>query len=168
MSIPVEIERKYVIAMPDVKMLVSQAEYTVSDIEQTYLESSPAVTHRVRARAYLGRTVYTETKKVRIDKMSAIEDEKEVSEAEYRALLLRKAHNTVTVRKTRHTFAYLGQTFEVDIYPEWQRSAILETELESRDKQVAFPEFISVITEVTGDKKYSNASMSRKFPEELI
>ena len=168
MSTPVEIERKYVIAMPDLALLSAQSGYTVSDIEQTYLASSPAVTHRVRARRYGERTVYTETKKVRIDKMSVFEDERELSEGEYRELLLKKAEGTVTVKKTRHTFEYLTQTFEVDIYPNWQRSAILETELESRDTEVPFPTFISVIAEVTGEKKYSNAAMSREFPKELV
>lgn len=168
MNVPVEIERKYVISLPDVQTLEAQEGYTVSEIEQTYLESAPVVTHRVRARAYEGRTVYTETKKVRIDKMSAFEDEREVSEDEYTELLKKRAKDTVTLRKTRHTFVYEGQTFEVDIYPEWTKSAILETELSSREKEVVFPGFITVVAEVTGDKRYSNASMSRKFPEELI
>ena len=145
MQIPVEIERKYVIEKPQLEMLKDLPGYSSSDIEQTYLESSPAVTHRVRARRYGERTVYTETKKVRIDKMSAFEDEREVSEGEYRELLLKKAEGTVTVKKTRHTFEYLTKTFEVDIYPEWQRSAILETELESRDTEVSFPAFITVM-----------------------
>ena len=166
-TIPVEIERKYVIRMPDLAELSRQGGYTVSEIEQTYLESEPNVTHRVRKRVYKDRTVYTETKKVRIDVMSAHEDEREISEGEYLELLKRRKDGTETLIKTRHTFVFLGQTFEVDIYPLWQKSAILETELSSRDKAVVFPGFITVIVEVTGEKKYSNASMSQKFPDEL-
>ena len=64
MNVPVEIERKYVISLPDIARLKSQSGYTVSEIEQTYLESEPTVTHRVRARHRADRTVYTETKKV--------------------------------------------------------------------------------------------------------
>lgn len=168
MSIPVEIERKYVIEMPDVNLISTQDGYTVSEIAQTYLDSAPTVTHRVRARSYGDKTVYTETKKVRIDKMSVFEDEREVDGDEYAAFLKKRMPGTVTLKKTRRTFIYKGQTFEVDVYPEWTKSAILETELDSRDREVQFPDFIKVIAEVTGEKKYSNASMSHKFPDELI
>ena len=168
MHIPVEIERKYVISLPNVAILTAQSGYTVSEIEQTYLESEPAVTHRVRARRRKDKTVYTETKKVRIDRMSVFEDEHEIDECDYKALLLKKAQGTVTLHKTRHTFEYKGQLFEVDVYPEWTRSAVLETELATRETEVEFPDFITVIKEVTGDKKYSNASMSHSFPDELM
>lgn len=168
MSIPVEIERKYVIAKPDIELLATLNGYTVSEIEQTYLTSSPALTHRVRKRSYSDRVSYTETKKVRIDKMSVYEDEREISESEYLEHLKSKSEGSVTLRKTRHTFLYEGHILEVDMYPEWQRSAILETELASREAVVPFPDFIEVIAEVTGDKKYSNASMSREFPKELM
>lgn len=168
MSVPVEIERKYVIAMPDVDRLASCDGYTVSEIDQTYLESSEGVTHRVRARRYRDKTVYTETKKIRIDKMSAFEDERELTEAEYLALLERRKQGTVTLKKSRHTFEFGARTFEVDIYPEWKGSAILETELESRDVDVDFPDFIEILAEVTGDKRYSNAAMSHSFPDELV
>ena len=168
MSTPLEIERKYVIRKPDVAMLSSLEGYTVSDIEQTYLESAAHVTHRVRARSYGERTVYTETKKVRIDKMSVYEDEREIDEGEYLELLKGRKEGTVTLRKTRHTFLYLGQVFEIDVYPEWVNSAVLETELPSRETVVEFPDFIKVIAEVTGEKKYSNAAMSKEFPKELV
>ena len=73
---------------------------------------------------------------------------------------------TSPINKTRHTFSYLGQLFEIDIYPQWQHSAIMETELSSREAAVSFPAFIEIIREVTGDKAYSNAGMSRSFPPE--
>ena len=168
MSTPLEIERKYVIEKPEISVLGLHDEYTVSDIEQTYLESAQHVTHRVRARRYSDHTVYTETKKVRVDKMSAYEDERQIGVEEYLELIKKRKSGTVTLMKTRHTFSYLGQVFEIDVYPEWTKSAILETELDSREKEVEFPAFINVIAEVTGEKKYSNASMSQKFPDELI
>ena len=168
MSTPVEIERKYVIRMPDISIMRAQTGYTVSEIHQTYLTSHAGVTHRVRMRVFPDKIVYTETKKVRIDAMSAYEDEREISEDEYLELIGCIAPDTHTLTKSRHTFTSYGQTFEVDIYPEWTRTCILETELSSRDETVTMPDFISVVKEVTGDKKYSNASMSREFPVELI
>ena len=168
MSIPVEIERKFVIAMPDISFISALDGYSSSDIKQTYLCSDPGVTRRVRARKYQGHTVYTETKKMRIDKMSAHEDEREISCEEYDVLLGEIKEGTVTIFKTRHTFTFAGRIFEVDVYPNWQRTAILEVELDSREAIVDMPEFIKVIAEVTGDKRYSNAAMSHEFPKELI
>ena len=168
MSTPVEIERKFVIATPDISLLTTLEGYTKSEIEQTYLCSDEGVTRRVRARNYQGRTVYTETKKVRIDNMSAHEDEREIDEAEYTTLLGEIMPGTVTIYKTRYTFAFFGKIFEVDVYQNWKRTAILEVELDTRDEELLMPDFIKVIAEVTGDKRYSNAAMSKEFPKELI
>ena len=167
-NIPVEIERKFVIEMPDLAVISALEGYSSSEILQTYLETSKHLTHRVRARAIAGGAVYTETKKIRIDKMSVYEDERVISADEYSALAKTAAPGTVTIRKTRHSFEYLGNVIEIDVYPEWQRSCILEVELSSREQKVELPDFITVVAEVTGDKKYSNASMSREFPKELI
>ena len=168
MATPIEIERKYVIRMPDIDILKHRADYTVSEIRQTYLESEPDVTHRVRMRVYGDKVVFTETRKIRIDKISSHEDEREIDECTYKEFLTRIKKGTRTLTKTRHTFCALTGTFEVDIYPEWQRSCILEIELPSRETEVEIPSFISVIKEVSGDKKYTNASMSKEFPKELI
>ena len=167
MSTPIEIERKYVIKMPDVDTLAGQDNYTVSEIEQTYLESEPHVTHRVRKRVYDCKIVYTETKKVRIDDVSSFEDERQIDEREYTELLKSIKQGTRTLTKTRHTFVFSGQSFEVDIYPEWTKNCIMETELETRETVVAFPDFIKIVAEVTGDRRYSNAAMSREFPKEI-
>lgn len=166
-SIPVEIERKYIIRIPSEEKMYSCEGYTVSEIQQIYIESFPRVTHRVRRRKKNGKTVYTETKKIRIDKMSSYEDEREISERDFLSLSNNIKKGTVPIEKVRHTFDYLGQTFEIDVYPKWKNTCILETELESRDKRVEFPDFIKIIKEVTGDKAYSNASMAASFPVEL-
>jgi len=166
MEANVEIERKYIIVKPCLADMQAMEGFCFSEIEQTYLKSIPRITHRVRARTANGRTVYTETKKIRIDRVSAYEDEQVISEAEYKALLLNIADGTKPVRKTRHVFKYEEQVFEIDFYPEWHNTAIMETELSSREKKVVMPPFIQIIKEVSGIKEYSNASLSRGFPEE--
>ena len=162
----VEIERKYIIALPEPAGLSVLPEYTVSKIEQTYLDAPVGVTHRVRRRDYGSRVEFFETKKLRLDKMSSVEEEREISKEEYLELLKATKDGTHTIRKTRHTFVYQSQCFEIDVYPEWKRTAILETELRDREERVAFPPFIRVVREVTGIKDYSNASMSHAFPDE--
>ena len=149
------------------EILTEQDSYTVSEIEQIYISFEKGVTHRIRRRAYKDKTVCTETKKYRIDEMSVYEDEKQISETCYSELATRIESGTRPIRKIRHTFVFDGQLFEIDEYDLWQSSCILETELKSREDEVSFPPFITVIKEVTGEKKYSNASMSHNFPEEI-
>ena len=163
----VEIERKYIIAMPDTELLRLQAGFTESAIEQIYLPSDAGVTRRVRRREFTDGVRYYVTEKRRLDRMSAQEHEWEISEAEYASLSSTPAEGTRPVLKRRYTFEHMSQTFEVDVYPEWQSTAIMETELDSRERSVQMPEFIRILREVTGLKEYSNAAMSRKFPEEI-
>lgn len=160
----IETERKYVISMPDVPTLERQEGYFRRDIEQIYLTSAPDVTSRIRRSESNGACTYFRTDKRRISAMSAIEDEREITGEEYSALRENIACGSRPVIKTRHTFIFSGATFEIDIYPEWQTAAILETELPDEAATVTFPSFIKVIKEVTGDRRYSNASMSRAFP----
>ena len=167
MNTAIEIERKYIIRKPSLEVLSKQEEYSHSDIEQIYLPTSTGETDRVRRREYTDGARYYRTRKLRIDGMSAVETEGEITPEEYSRLAANPEKGTHPIHKTRHTFLYLGQLFEIDVYPEWQKSCILETELSSREVQVEFPPFIEVIAEVTGVKEYSNHSMSRAFPEEI-
>ena len=164
----VEIERKYIIKKPDVLALSTREEYTESEIVQIYLPSEKGETRRVRRRVYPDKTICTETRKIRIDNMSSTEIEREISTTEFDELSRNIKEGTSPIVKIRHTFLFCGQLFEIDVYPQWKHTAIMETELESREKQVKMPDFIKIICEVTGDKAYSNAGMSRKFPKELV
>ena len=100
--------------------------------------------------------------------MSAKECEREITAAEFASLATKILDSTHPVSKVRHTFLYRGALFEVDVYPEWKHTAIMETELDSRDTTVEMPDFIEIVKEVTGDKSYSNRAMSQHFPEEQL
>ena len=162
----IEIERKYIIHMPDVEMLREFCGYTTSSITQTYLNTNDGSTLRVRKREYADHISYTETRKIRIDKMSVEELEREISAEEYATLLQSARDDSAPIRKTRHTFDYMGHTVEIDVYPQWQSFCIMETELDRPDEEVEYPSVIRILCEVTGDKRYSNAGMAREFPEE--
>ena len=162
----IEIERKYIIKMPDVARLETLDAYSHSDILQTYLVSDDGTTERVRRRAYDGAVRYYHTVKRRIDAMSCIEEEREICEREYGELLRRADTSAVPIEKTRYTFAYQGLTVEIDRYARWDNIAVLEVELPSRDFKLELPDFISVLFEATGDFRFSNASLSKLFPSE--
>ena len=163
----IEIERKYIIKKPKSADMMACEGYSSSEIVQIYLASPRGVTHRIRSRAYTDGTRYFETTKIRIDKMSSHEYEREIDRGEFESLSLKIAEDSHPIIKTRYTFDFSGQAFEVDVYPEWENTAVMETELPSRETEVSFPDFIRVIAEVTGDKRYSNAAMSKSFPEEI-
>ncbi len=163
----IEIERKYIIKLPDIDKMKREAGYTVSKITQIYINSPTGITHRVRKREYADKTVYTETRKTRIDKMSVVEDEREISEEEFLAVSKNLKVGTRPVLKTRHTFKSGENVIEIDVYPEWKTTCILETELGDRGEKVAFPDFIEIVKEVTGEFEYSNASMAKSFPTEI-
>lgn len=161
-----EIERKFLIAMPDEGVLARQDGARCDEILQTYLLSEGGVTARVRARRGTSGIVYTATEKRRLTDLTAIEDEREVTEEEYRALLLRRDGALTPIEKRRYAIPYGGHTLEIDVYPFWQRQAVLEVELPSEDTPLTLPPFIRVIREVSGDRRYKNVALARSIPAE--
>lgn len=166
MKTGIEIERKYIIKMPDVNILSKQQNYTESQITQIYIYGEKNETRRIRRRIYPDKNLYFETVKHRIDEMSSVESERELDGAEYDFMAKMIIDGTRPVEKIRYTFSFSGQTFEIDVYPEWKNTAIMETELTSREATVTMPTFVEIVREVTGNKAYSNAAMSRQFPDE--
>ena len=165
-SVGIEIEKKYIIEKPDIQIMRMMESFSESSILQIYLCSDDGITHRVRRRICGNQTKYIETKKIRIDKMSSTEMEREISKDEFDLLASNQKSGTTPINKIRYVFRYAGQIFEIDVYPEWKSTAIMETELENREVSVKFPDFIKIVRDVTGEKRYSNASMSASFPEE--
>ncbi len=163
----IEIERKFVIRMPDVELLRAHIGHIELEIEQIYLPTIGGVTHRIRRAKSGGVLRYYETKKTRIDKMSVVEEEREISADEYSALAEEIDSETSPIYKTRHKLPFGGRILEIDIYDKWKTSAVLECELPTRECEVPLPDFIEIIKEVTGEREYSNAAMAKIFPPEL-
>ena len=59
---------------------------------------------------------------------------------------------------------YGGQIFEIDIYPFRKNSCVMETELKNETDRPELPPFVRVVKEVTGDHRYSNASLAKSIP----
>lgn len=163
-----EIERKYLIEMPDDALLMQQPGAEKSAIVQTYLTSPAGVTERVRRRDYGNRVVCYHTIKKRLSAMSAFEDESIVDEREYNSLLTRADKSKTPIIKTRYAIPHAGHVAEIDVYPFWKHQAVLEIELESENTVVPFPAYLTLIREVTGDHAYSNNKLSVNVPEEDI
>ncbi len=168
-NMPMEIERKYLIAMPDrVKLqLIPRCEAT--EIAQTYLTDADGMCRRVRKRGnpMLGYT-FTLTKKKTVGYGERIELEEEISPEMYQALLHEAHPDKQTVHKVRYVFPFRKQVFELDVYAFSDTLATLEIELPSIDTPVILPSFIEVMKDVTGDERYSNYALSERlaFPAE--
>lgn len=158
-----EIERKFLIRRPAAAWLEANCEG--SDIIQTYLKTE-ATGHsdRVRRREGKDGVVYTHTVKRRISDLRREEQEREISEREYLALLQRADPERRSIEKRRYVLAYEGKDFEIDVYPFWQDRAVMEIELADEAEAVKLPPEIEIIKEVTQDRRYTNAALAKAIP----
>lgn len=158
-SIPLEIERKFLISYPN--EVFSLENVKKKDMIQTYLLSENGETDRVRKLECDGKIKYIRTQKRRINALSCFENENEISFEEYEKLLERADKALSPIIKTRYSFPYEGHIIEIDIYPFWNDRAILEIEMKEETEICKIPEFITVIKEVTEDKRYKNVNLAK-------
>ena len=159
---PFEIERKFLIDYPNISLLESLPNCRKVDITQTYLSSSdPCDEVRIRQRGFDGNYTYSMTKKRTITGLKRIETEKRLTKDEYLALMMNADSAYRQIRKTRYCLVYNNQYFEIDIYPFWTEHAIVEVELRNEDEVVHFPEYLTMIREVTEEETYKNHSLAK-------
>ena len=164
MNAPLEIERKYLIACPDTQQLRAICS-AVYEMEQTYLQAPEGVTARVRRRVG-EREEFFHTEKERLSDRTCVEREREIDRAEYEQLLQQRSEDALTIQKTRYCLPFGGFLFEIDVYPFWQNIAVMEVELASEEEQFTLPPQITVLREVTDDRRMKNAALARHIPQE--
>lgn len=167
MSKNLEIERKFLVKMPDLRKLDVVRRLSIT---QTYLRHGDNNSQRrVRRIDENGTVTYTYTEKQFISPLVRNENEFEISEQEYYRLLMQKDSNYAPVEKIRYCFDYHGQLFELDTYPFSGDLAIMELELDLPEQTIDFPDQVNVIKDVSSDKSYSNAVLANAgvFPETL-
>lgn len=158
---PLEIERRFLIEYPDLDALRRMPGYRVRHISQTYLRSDgDFVGGRIRMVVEDGRTSYIYTYKERLSDMTRREYEQEISFEEYCDLLTHKKKHTITIEKDRHIFDYAGLVYELDVYDFWDDKASLEAEVESEDVEIPIPPCVTLIKEVTDDRRYNNSRLA--------
>ena len=125
------------------------------DIEQAYLLSKNG-SHRIRKRGINGSYLYYETVKQRITVSKCYEYENTITENRYNELLKQRNPKKNIIKKNRYCFLYKSQYFELDIYSFWNDKATLELEINQDGQNYELPPEITVIKDVTNDKKYKN------------
>ena len=166
MTEPLEIERKFLIEMPD-RTLLDRCPVRW-EIWQTYLLSRPGVSARVRRRWGNGSS---------FPHRKAAPDGPHLRGAgagdrarEYEALLAQRDPARVTIHKVRYCLPEGGLVFEIDVYPFWRRLAVMEVELQREEQSFTVPRGLRVLREVSGDRRLKNAALAGHVPpeEELL
>lgn len=154
----IECEKKYLIEYPNIDEL-SKYNPVKAHIEQVYLLSDVG-SHRIRKRIVNDVCSYFETIKIRITDAIATEIENIISENDYEKLLAIADPKKCTIEKDRYCFLYNNQYFELDVFPFWDDKAFLELELRNSNQAVDLPFEISIIKDVSEDKRYKNNNLS--------
>lgn len=159
---PFEVERKFLIRMPDLRILENDPNCECVDIIQTYLRSGADEEIRVRQRGSAGNYIYFKTIKRPVTPTKRVEIEERLTEREYLTLLMEADTEKRQIRKKRWCLTWEGHYYEIDIYPFWKDQAIVEIELSSEKEAFGFPPFLEVIREVTDDPDYRNAALAAR------
>lgn len=167
MSSNFEIERKYIIKMPDLEFLENNSE-RVLKITQTYLgQNSDGFNCRVRRIVENGKIEYIFTEKKAVNEIKRIENEYRIDENRYNSLIKSRLKDRNVIEKTRYCINKNGFIYEIDIYPFWQKQAVMEIELENEQIIPEKLDFIEILKDVTFDKRFSNFAISKAIPKEI-
>jgi CYTH domain-containing protein len=165
-EVPLEIERKLLVDVTDLEAL-SAASTSVSAITQTYLTNDEGLAERVRRRevrtASGSRLQLTHTSKRAVSAGVVEEDEHEIDDPEYAALVERRDPTRVPVVKTRYVVPWAGRVLEIDEFSSPRAFWMLEVELpgtDDLDAPLDLPPWLAVTTEVTGDPAYANWNLA--------
>ena len=160
----IETERKYLIRKPDITMLDALCGEKW-ELTQTYLLTETLCTERVRRVREKSGTRYFHTCKRRLSALSCVENEEEITAEAYERDLLRRDSERRAIEKTRWRIPYEAHLLEIDVYPFWEDAAVLEIELTGEDDSAAYPDWVEVLADVTGDLRFKNVSLAKQVPD---
>lgn len=164
---PLEIERKFLIRMPDQAILERESARFI-DMEQIYLLSENGSSCRIRRSICGGEETLSFTEKLFVTHVTRVEREREISPEEWHALLARADPSRRPIVKRRWCVPYAGHTLEIDVFPFWDDRAFCEAELASETEPLELPGWIRVVREVTEDPRYTNSALARELPTEEL
>ena len=165
-ALPLEIERKFLIARPDEALLDEKCIKRL-EIVQVYLRpGADGANRRIRRTRSGAEERFFYTEKTRRTSITRIEREREITAAEFSALLSESEEMLRPIEKTRYVVPFAGHALEIDVFPFWHDRAFCECELQSEDEPLALPDWLRVYREVTDDPRYTNHALARAVPED--
>ena len=162
-----EIERKYIIRMPDICFL-EKASDKIINISQSYIgKNSDGFNCRIRKSIENGKQKFYYTEKKNINNIKRVENECFIDEQTYNTLFEKRLENRNVIEKIRYVISKNGFDYEIDVYPFWKNQAVMEIELEDENITPKNLDEIEILADVTFDGNYSNFALSIKIPEEI-
>ena len=163
--VPLKIERKFLIKMPNIEKLIERENCRKLQINQTYLIShDPKTEKRIRRRGKDGSYTYYHTISQNVSNLTRLKKEEKISYKEYKALELIADESLNEIVKDRYCFMYNNLYVKLDVYPHWEDFAILEIELTEKNQNFEIASFIEVIREVTDEISFKNHSIAKQIP----
>lgn len=154
----IEEERKYI-----VRLIGDIPECTTSEITQTYLVADPDSEVRLRKRVWNnGKPVYLLNSKKKVSEHEQIETEQQVNSNLYITMMQQADPYRRTIEKTRRSFIWKGQFFELDTYKVPEGLMILETKGVTANEEVKIPPFLEAVEDITGRKEYYNYNLAKR------
>jgi len=164
-----EVERKFLIHYPDLELLEALPNVRMDYIRQDYLKvqgkRKKNYEVRVRMRGRLYDWSFTKTKKIGKGK-KRVENEENIDMEQYVNHLITTDPTLHPITKNRYCYLCGSRYFEIDIFPGATKEALCEIEFHRGDEneEIVFPDWISVIREVTDDERYSNRQIAANNP----
>ncbi len=156
---PVEIERKYLVSQMDITQLPRPCQ-AIEIVQYYLLNGETGVEERIRARSQGRGTVFYHTRKRDVSPGVRLEDEVQVTPAEFHRLLTRADPTLAAVTKTRYCFPFRNQYLELDVL-HGTNLVLLEVELTEAADEVTLPPFLEPFaTDVTDDPRYRNRAIA--------
>ena len=118
---------------------------------------------RLRKHCWGQKVVYVHTTKKKTAEHEELVTERQINQHLYEMMLPLADPERNTIDKTRHSFIWRGQYFEVDTYhAQLQGLVMLETKGIAEGESLNLPPFLEIVKEVTGCKDYYNYNLALK------
>lgn len=158
LPLPIEEERKYI-----VEVIGELPECMESEISQTYLVAEPGCEVRLRHRVTNGVVTNIHTTRRKISDKEELVTERHVTNNLYESMLQQADPYRQTVVKTRKSFIWKGQFFELDTYKSPVNDlVILETKGIISHNDLKLPPFLRIVKDITGNTDYFNINLALK------
>lgn len=167
-GVPLEIERKFLIRMPDRETLEEHSVRHILITQIYLLRGEDQGSRRVRRSVCGGEETLYLTEKAFVTDRTRVEIERVITPEEWEALIVQADPDRRPIHKTRWCVPYAGHILEIDVFPFWKDRAFCEAELASEGEELRLPDWMEVIREVTEDRRYNNSSLALEIPEEDI
>lgn len=161
---PSQLQRKYLVEMPDLTALENLPTCSKVETVQTYLISDPSQEVRVRRRGIEGDYLYTKTVKEQADpgvKLRRIVSDERLTESQYLAELANADPTLAPLRKIRYCLCEDDRCVQLDVFPFWKDKAVLELPVADEKMPPDVPKMFTVIEEITQNPAYRNYNLAK-------